>query len=147
VKGERIGTLNLHLAVSPPTAEDKGFGSRFPTCLPAEVPACITIPAEKLGIQQPLFDAEGNAAVPVYMREGGSEPEVLIDAYAPGYSTAEVTWHPLAEIEDGAHYLRYESGYVTGFTGTGTVEILGGRIETVYVAKTTLAFAPQLVAE
>jgi hypothetical protein len=145
-KGEQVGTLNLHLAVTPTlAAEDTGWSNRFPTCRSEELPACVPVPQMKFGIIQPLFDAEGNAAVPVYMRENAGEAEVLIDAIPPGSSTSEVTWHPLSEIEDGSHYLRYESHYVAGYSGNGTVEILGGRIEATYTTKTTLAFAPDLV--
>jgi hypothetical protein len=146
VNGLRIGTLHIHDAVNPPTAENSNF-DRYPECEMAEEPACISLRASEFAIPAPLWDAEGNTAAPVYGREGEHGPEVKIDAVTLKGTDDGGRWLPVTEIESGGHYLRYETRLSPGYTGNATSPILGGGTEQVYFSKTTLAFTPRLVTE
>lgn len=148
IHGLRIGTLHIHDAANPPTAENTNFVNRYPECSVTEEPVCIPILSNEIGIAMSIWDADGNTAAPVYGREGGSGLEIKIDGVTPkGSETETGRWYPVAEIETGGHYLRYDTHLKPGYTGNGTNPILGGGNEADFLSKTTLVFSPQLVSE
>jgi hypothetical protein len=126
-KGEQVGVLNLHMAVSPSSAWNPKNPSLFPECEHSEEPACLPLPYMPFGIPTQLFH-EGSAAVPVYM---SGPNEVMIDAMPAGSSSAEVHWWPTQDIETGAHYLRFKPSMNSGFSASE--------------GKATLEFSPEIL--
>lgn len=124
-KGWKVGKLNLHASITPAPGGTFGNFSDL-DCEVNEMPACIKVPYFPMALPHPIFDKAGNqiVPVPVYMQETGGEPEVKIDAMALGSSSGDVHWWPLAEIENGSHYLRVKATIAPGYTGAATTAVL-----------------------